>query len=62
MNERANTQQSTYTELFYNAPACVPGGNITLAGLSVTDMGFGVWQYTFPVTGSKCDGKEKHSY
>jgi hypothetical protein len=28
--------------------------NITIAGLSVTDAGFGVWKYNFPITGSKC--------
>lgn len=36
--------------LSYNAPQCGTGP-ITLAGLSVTDNGFGVWTYTFPVTG-----------
>jgi len=45
----------TYTQLVYHAPACVPGGNITLAGLSVTDMGFGVWSYKLPVVGSNCN-------
>lgn len=48
--------------LSYNAPKC---GNtpITFGGLSVTDNGFGVWNYTFPVTGGlpidadgDCDG------
>ena len=39
--------------LSYNAPACSPGP-ITLGGLSVTDNGFGVWNVTFPVTGSTC--------
>ncbi len=48
--------------LSYNAPKC---GNapITLAGLSVTDNGFGVWNFTFPVVGGllldgdgDCDG------
>lgn len=40
----------TYNQLFYNAPATV-SGNITLSGLSVTANGFGVWTYTFPVSG-----------
>jgi hypothetical protein len=54
--------QETYTNLSYNAPKC---GNapITLEGLSATDSNFGVWNYTFPVTGGlpldgdgDCDG------
>jgi len=40
----------TYNQLFYNAPATA-SGNITLSGLSVTANGFGVWTYTFKVTG-----------
>jgi len=47
------TCNETYTMLSYNAPACSPGP-ITLGGLSVTDNGFGVWNVTFPVTGSTC--------
>jgi hypothetical protein len=36
--------------LSYNAPKCGTEP-ITLAGLSVTDNGFGVWNVTFPVLG-----------
>jgi len=39
---------NTYTNLFYNAPANAQG-TVTLAGLSVTKAGFGVWNFTFPV-------------
>jgi hypothetical protein len=45
---------ATYDMLSYNVPQCVQSGSITLAGLSVTDAGFGVWMYKFPVTGSQC--------
>lgn len=38
----------------YNAPSCVDGGNLTIAGLSVTGNGFGTWTYSFAVTGSDC--------
>lgn len=41
--------------LSYNAPKCGTGP-ITLGGLSVTDNGFGVWNYTFPVTGGLAFG------
>jgi hypothetical protein len=44
----------SYSQLSFNVPACVNSGNITIAGLSVTDAGFGVWKYNFPVTGSTC--------
>lgn len=47
---RCLTIQNTYTQLSYNAPLCGDGVAI-LKGLSVTDAGFGVWNYTFPVTG-----------
>jgi hypothetical protein len=46
--------QETYTMLSYNAPKCCTEP-ITLAGLSVTDNGFGVWNVTFPVAGGDCD-------
>jgi hypothetical protein len=36
--------------LSYNAPKCGTEP-ITLGGLSVTDNGFGVWNFTFPVVG-----------
>jgi len=48
------SEGATYNQLAYNVPVCVQSGNIVLAGLSVTDAGFGVWKYTFPVTGSQC--------
>lgn len=59
----------TYTQLSYIPPKCaVTGAKITLGGLSVTDSGFGVWNYTFPVTGGvaadsdgDCDGTNTHS-
>lgn len=44
----------SYSQLSFNVPKCVHSGNITIAGLSVTDAGFGVWKYNFPVTGSTC--------
>jgi len=47
---------SMYDQLQFNVPLCVASGTITLAGLSVTDAGFGVWKYNFPVTGSVCTG------
>ncbi|KAF4627142.1 hypothetical protein G7Y89_g11010 [Cudoniella acicularis] len=45
------TCNRTYTLLSYNAPADVVGP-VTLGGLSVTDNGFGVWNYTFNVVGA----------
>jgi len=48
----------SYSQLSYNAPACVPSGSITLKGLSVTDGGFGVWSYNFTVTGSECTNED----
>ncbi|KIV99650.1 hypothetical protein, variant 2 [Verruconis gallopava] len=47
---------SSYSSLVYNAPACIPGNNITIGGLSVTGSGFGIWTYSFQVTGSSCGG------
>jgi hypothetical protein len=32
----------------------VPGNNLTMAGLSVTGNGFGVWTANFAVLGSNC--------
>jgi hypothetical protein len=59
--------QATYTMLSYHAPKCGTEP-ITLGGLSVTDNGFGVWNFTFPVTGGMpadkdgdCDGTTKTS-
>jgi hypothetical protein len=49
----------SYSQLSFNVPACVRSGNLTIAGLSVTDAGFGVWKYNFPVTGSKCTGVDE---
>ena len=46
--------------LSYNAPKCCTEP-ITLAGLSVTDNGFGVWNVTFPVAGGDCDGNGNSS-
>jgi len=37
-----------YTNLFYNADPSA-SGTVTLAGLSVTKAGFGVWNFTLPV-------------
>jgi len=48
------SNSATYNMLSYKVPACVPSGKLTMAGLSVTDSGFGVWNYTLPVVGSKC--------
>jgi len=39
---------ATYTGLVYNAPANA-AGSITLQGLSVSQGGFGSWNFTFPV-------------
>lgn len=60
--------QETYSNLSYIPPKC---GNepVILGGLVVTDNGFGIWNYTFPVTGGAtpdsdgdCDGtKSKKS-
>ena len=54
--------QETYTMLSYNAPKC-GNGMVMLAGLGVTDNGFGVWNQTMQVTGQQpydadgdCDG------
>jgi hypothetical protein len=59
--------QATYTMLSYHAPKCGTEP-ITLGGLSVTDNGFGVWNFTFPVVGGvapdqngDCDGTTKTS-
>ncbi|MCJ1406052.1 hypothetical protein MMC19_000117 [Ptychographa xylographoides] len=44
---------ASYTGLSYNVPICGPAnGTLTIAGLGVTDNGFGVFNYTLPVTGS----------
>jgi hypothetical protein len=43
--------QGTYTQLFYNAPPYA-SGSITFQGLAVTNSGFGVYNYTIPVTGT----------
>ena len=50
--------------LSYNAPTC-GYGEVMLAGLGVTDNGFGVWNQTMLVTGQKpfdkdgdCDGDD----
>jgi hypothetical protein len=48
---RTNGGQGTYTQLFYNAPPYA-SGSITFAGLAVTNSGFGVYNYTIPVTGT----------
>ena len=46
-------EQASYTGLSYNVPICGPAnGTLTIAGLGVTDNGFGVFNYTLPVTGS----------
>jgi len=45
------TCDSFYTGLSFNAPACNVGP-ITLAGLDITDNGFGVWNVTMNVTGT----------
>jgi len=41
-------KNGTYSQLFFDAPFDALG-NITLAGLSVTNSGFGVWSYSFQV-------------
>jgi hypothetical protein len=56
------SEDATYSMLSFNVPTCVPSGNITMAGLSVTDKGFGVWKYTFLVTGSKCSSEESTNH
>jgi hypothetical protein len=67
--DQSNTRiQETYSNLSYIPPKC---GNepVILGGLVVTDNGFGIWNYTFPVTGGAtpdsdgdCDGtKSKKS-
>ena len=50
IHHQSKRTQETYKALSYTPPKC---GNapVTLGGLSVTDNGFGVWNYTFPVTG-----------
>jgi hypothetical protein len=57
-----NGLQETYTGLSYHAATC-GDGSVTLAGLVVTDNGFGVWNYTMTVVGQRpfdadgdCDG------
>ena len=52
----ANPEQGTYSQLFYNVPADATG-NLTIAGLSVTNSGFGVWSYTFAVMHAKVAAK-----
>jgi hypothetical protein len=49
--ENPNGLQGTYTQLFYNAPPYA-SGTITFQGLGVTNSGFGVFNYTMPVTGT----------
>jgi len=44
-------KNGTYTQLFYNAPPYA-SGSITFQGLGVTNSGFGVFNYTMPVTGT----------
>ncbi|MCJ1282542.1 hypothetical protein MMC26_001865 [Xylographa opegraphella] len=58
------TCNETYTMLSYNAPRC-GYGTVMLAGLSVTDNGFGVWNQSMEVVGQKpfdmdgdCDGDD----
>jgi hypothetical protein len=48
------TADNSYSLLVYHAPACIPGGNVTFGGLSVTGSGFGQYAQTFIVTGSTC--------
>src|SRR5690349_20600106 len=54
IQQRGITATSFYSQLVFTAPGCIPGNNITFAGLSVTGTGFGQWQQTFQVTGSVC--------
>jgi hypothetical protein len=54
IQQRGITAKSSYGKLVFNAPNCIPGNNITFAGLSVTGTGFGQWLQTFEVTGSIC--------
>lgn len=54
IQQRGITAQSSYEKLVFNAPDCIPGSNITFAGLSVTGTGFGQWLQTFEVIGSLC--------
>ncbi|MCJ1396891.1 hypothetical protein MMC11_000081 [Xylographa trunciseda] len=58
------TCNETYSMLSYNAPKC-GNGVVMLAGLGVTDNGFGVWNQTMQVTGQNpfdkdgdCDGSD----
>jgi len=44
-------KNGTYTQLWYNAPPYA-SGSITFQGLGVTNSGFGVYNYTIPVTGT----------
>ncbi len=46
-----SSSQSSYTGLFFNVPKC-DVGLITLAGLDVTDNGFGIWNVTMLVQGA----------
>jgi hypothetical protein len=56
IQQQGVTASNSYSSLVYNAPACVPGNNITIGGLSVTGSGFGIWTYSFTVSGSSCGG------
>jgi hypothetical protein len=58
--------QASYTGLFFVPPKC-DVGPITLAGLDVTDNGFGVWNVTMQVVGASkdaddCDNSEWHPW
>jgi len=44
-------KNGTYTQLFYNAPPYA-SGSITFQGLGVTNSGFGVFNFTIPVSGT----------
>ena len=46
-----------YTGLSFNVPKC-DIGPITLAGLDVTDNGFGIWNVTMPVVGAVSDADD----
>jgi hypothetical protein len=50
-------KQGSYSNLVYNAPACLQGNVVKMGGLAVTGAGFGQWTYTFNVTGSQCSGQ-----
>jgi hypothetical protein len=54
VHQQIISNNESYSALFFNVPACVQSANITLKGLSVTDNGFGVFDYSFAVVGSKC--------